>query len=125
MGLIMAGLPIVSGCTGVIACSQTASTPSGITIERGHVIATMHLSCSSPPDSFDFRIILVRDQHMLTPGRAYSTIPTATGYDATTFAPCAPGTWHVYYLATWSADGQTEHNDTTTLADTQVVLDDC
>ena len=41
VGLVMVGLPAVSGCAGVIACSQTASTPSGITIKRGHVIATL------------------------------------------------------------------------------------
>lgn len=117
--------PGVVGCAPGVACSQTADTPSGLTIGRGLVVGTMHLACTAPPDSFHFTIILVRNRQMLHPGRESARIPGAAGYDVTTFAECHPGTWHVYYLATWSYQGQTTSNPTTTLADKRITDGDC
>ena len=52
-------------------------------------------------------------------------MPDSEGYTVTRIATCAPGSWHVYYLVTWTLGGAAVHNTTTTTSDRQVVLDDC
>ena len=127
-GLVAASsVPVLTGCAAqsAVTCTQNAATPTGITIARGHVIGTMTLACSGVPDSYDFRIILVKDGQMLKPGTNIDIPPGPEGTEASTFAPCTPGAWHVYFLVTWTYQGQVAHNTTTTLADKVVVLDDC
>lgn len=123
--LLTAATPLVGGCAAAVTCTQTADTPTGLSISHGLITGTMTLACTGTPDSFDFTLILVRDGAMQKPGAHYTRIPGPAGYTASTFAPCTPGAWHLYYLVTWTYRGQVTHNPNTTLADKTVVLDDC
>ena len=118
----------VSACTPAgVVCSYTEDTanPSGLTISHGFVTAHLHVFCTSAPDTYSLVMILVRDKQMIEPGSHYTDPPGPDGYDATTFAPCTPGAWYLYYSVTATYQGQVAHNTTPTLPSREIVLDDC
>jgi hypothetical protein len=112
----------------VTCTEQPDGSPSGITIEAGQVVGTMTIQCTGgSPDSYDFRMILVHDRVMLqqSGNTPVTDPPVGAPVDVSVFDQCSPGLWHIYYLVTWTLDGATVHNTTTTTSDRQVVLDDC
>ena len=127
--LVLGGLmPALAGCgPEQVVCSYAEDTanPSGLTISHGFVTAHLHVFCTSEPDTYSLVMILVRDKQMLEPGSHYTDPPAPAGYDATTFAPCTPGSWYLYYSVTATYQGQVAHNTTPTLPSREIVLDDC
>lgn len=119
----------VGASPATVSCTEDpVGDDTGLTITRGLITGTMQVACTGgEPDTFDFRMILVRNGVMTKQGanQAETVVPTADGYPVTRFAECAPGTWHIYYLVTWTKDGTAVHNTKTTTADKQVVNSDC
>jgi hypothetical protein len=119
-------VPSVAGCaTTTLTCTEVAATGDGLTIARGLVAGTMHVSCTPEPDTYDITIVLVHNGVTLKPGTTRNVLPTAAGYDISTFSECAPGVWHIFYLVTLTYQGQTAHNTTTTTPDRTVTDGDC
>lgn len=124
--LLITAIPAVAACAGPsLTCTEAPLSGDGLTITRGLIAGTMHISCTTLPDTYDVTIILVRDGVALKPGVARSDLPTAAGYNVSTFNECEPGTWHIYYLVTLTYDGQTAHNTNTTTPDRTVTSGDC
>jgi hypothetical protein len=112
-----------------VTCTEApAGSLSGITISKGIITGTMNIACTGgSPFTYDFTMILVHNQTMLS-ASGNNPVTYPPGPDptpVTRIAACAPGTWHIYYLVTWTIGPTTVHNTTTTTSDRQVVLDDC
>lgn len=119
----------VGASPATVNCTQDpVGDDTGIAISKGLITGTMRLACNGGiPDTYDFTMILVHDGTMLkATGNTPITIPPdSNGTTVQRIADCSPGAWHVYYLVTWTLNGATVHNDTTTTDDRDVTADEC
>ncbi|HEV2640781.1 MAG TPA: hypothetical protein VGX23_37020 [Actinocrinis sp.] len=119
----------VGASPAVVTCTEdSVGGDSGISIIRGLVTGTMQLVCTGGvPDTYDFTMILMHNQTMVEAkgNKAVTIPPDSKGTEVERFADCGPGSWHIYYLVTWTLGGTTVHNTKTVTSDRSVSADEC